>query len=278
MNRIKTTDVVDPSIQQPLTTKSLDFLQDANKETTLALATAFIGDNYDSTLPYILTGLDIYGTHQYHEGYVLYGGEVYYSAGKSGTTAFSNMPVMTITTTNDSIADPVTFTDGVARNVHNVRRMVLSDAVSGTGTFNLTAATRVQNSAKTYTPTLTATAIGGAVNSTGFTGTATGKYTFKHNTLNIYMNVTNVATFSTSVELGFTIPISVDYPYGAEGYTLVKYYDGSSYTIKQARIGLRHTGQGDGLIITNLDGSAFGTTTGGQIDFSITIMFRKDGE
>lgn len=144
MNKILTTSVSDPTIGQPLTAKSLEFLQNANKEISLGFAQAMVGESYDVTKAYVLKGLDAYGTNQYREGWLLWNGEVYYSAGKASTTAFSNVAVMTITVTNDATADPLTFTDLVVRNVHNVRRLVLSDAVSGTGTFDLSDAIYIQ--------------------------------------------------------------------------------------------------------------------------------------
>ncbi len=137
MNRIITTSILDPLIQQPFTGRSLDFIQDATKNVILGVTQSLIGESYDSSKAYIIKGLDAYGTNQYNEGFVLWGGEIYYSPGKSSITAFANVPVLTITVANDATADPVTFSDLVSRNVHNVRTLVLSDAVSGSGTFDL---------------------------------------------------------------------------------------------------------------------------------------------
>ena len=137
MNKILTTSISDPSIGQPLTGKSLEFLQNANKESIAGLCEAMVGISYSTSTYYIMSGLTAYGTNQYYAGYVYYNGELFYSAGKSSVTAFTNVPVLTLTVTNDATADPLTFTDNVSRNVHNVRRMVLSDAVSGTGTVDL---------------------------------------------------------------------------------------------------------------------------------------------
>lgn len=137
MNRIITTSVADPSIQQPFTARSLDFLQDASKEMIKGFALSLIGKIYDPTKYYVVSGLKAYGTNQISEGCIFFNGELYYSAGKSTTTAFVNVPVLTLTV-SDSPIDPVTFSDGTARKVHNVRHFVLSDAISGTGTVNYT--------------------------------------------------------------------------------------------------------------------------------------------
>jgi hypothetical protein len=137
MNRIITTSISDPLVQQPFTGKSLDFLQNSYTNGFLAVALAMIGENYNNAKAYVIKGLDAYGTNQYNEGWVLWANEIFYCPGKATTTAFSNVPVLTLTVANDATADPVTFTDDVPRNVHNNRTMVLSDAVSGSGTFDL---------------------------------------------------------------------------------------------------------------------------------------------
>ena len=135
MNKIITTDVVDPLVQQPFTADSLDFLQDANKEMIKAYALSVIGKIYDPTKYYIISGLDSYGTHQYKEGYVFHDGELYYCPGKSSTTAFSGVPVLSLTETNASF-DPVIFSDNTPHSVHKIRRFVMIDASSGSGTVD----------------------------------------------------------------------------------------------------------------------------------------------
>lgn len=137
MNKILTTSISDPTIGQPLTGKSLEFLQNANKEVAAGIIQGLIGQTYATGTYYVVSGLEPYGTNQFYAGYVYKDGELYYSAGKATTTAFTNVPILTLTVTNDATADPLTFTDNVSRNVHNVRRMVMSDAVSGTGTVDL---------------------------------------------------------------------------------------------------------------------------------------------
>lgn len=145
MNRILTTSVIDPSIQQPFTTKSLDFLQDITKQATQGLVQTLVGDTFASGTTYVLSGLNPYGTNQYTSGYIFYNSELYVCAGKSSTTAFTGTPVCNISDTADSIADPLIFSDSIPRNVHRNRLITLSDLTSGSGIFNLSAATYVQN-------------------------------------------------------------------------------------------------------------------------------------
>lgn len=153
MNKIITTFVSDPTIEQPFTASSLDFLQDANKNIFAGIARALAGDEIYAQFT-VLQGLVAYGTGNYTDGYVYLSGEIFYCAGKSNNVAFVNVPVLTTTITNDPTADPLTFTDGNARNVHNVRNLVLSDAVSGSGTIDLSDLYYIQTLDKQWvTPT-----------------------------------------------------------------------------------------------------------------------------
>jgi|ERR1019366_2711404 hypothetical protein len=141
MNTIKTSDIVDPNVQQGFTGKSLKFLQDATKEQlkgiALSLSIPLSSMTFDNTKAYILHGLDPYGTNQYNEGWIYYQGEIYYCAGKSTTTPFVNFQSLTIAITNDAVADPAPFSDGSTKYVHNVVRMNLIDSLPGAGILTL---------------------------------------------------------------------------------------------------------------------------------------------
>lgn len=124
-----------------------------------------------------------------------------------------------------------------------------------------------------YTPVLSAN--DGAANIPGgFVGDALGKWIYKNKTLSIKMQVTSVETLSTVKFLAFQLPMAVPVGYIAEGYSLCKYYDGATFTIKQVRCALVSTGAGTALEVSNLDESFFATASGGIIEFSITIGMR----
>jgi hypothetical protein len=128
MNRIKTSDILDPTIQQPFTGKSLFFLQDANKEMSNAISKSIIqtsGYDIAATIPYIITT-------EASDLYVFYVDELYKM---SATASGNNIAVLTVT--DDPTADPVTFTDGTPRNVHNIRTLVPTTGTLGTGLFDL---------------------------------------------------------------------------------------------------------------------------------------------
>ncbi|MEO6901556.1 MAG: hypothetical protein ABI241_00550 [Bacteroidia bacterium] len=174
MNRIKTSDVSDPSIQQPFTARSLDFLQDANKEVVSGIALGLIGKIYDPARYYLIGGLTSYGSNQFTDGYVFFNGELYFVKGKTNTSPFTNIPVLTIDT-NTSIGapyDPLIFTDGVSRNAHFNRRFNLIDAIAGSGTVDLQNCIYI-NRRSSYSPVLKAYAGGGAEVVGGF---STGGY------------------------------------------------------------------------------------------------------
>ncbi len=128
MNRIKTSDILDPTIQQPFTGKSLFFLQDANKEMANALSKSVIqksGYDPDAVVPYIVSTLT-------SDFYIFYVDELYKM---SATASGNNIAVLTIT--DDPTADPVTFTDATPRNVHNIRTLVPTTGSLGAGLFDL---------------------------------------------------------------------------------------------------------------------------------------------
>jgi hypothetical protein len=134
MNKIITTSISDPSIQQPFTGKSLDFLQNSTKDMINAMARGIIEragrDPSSTTTPYEIVSSDSVTKISY----IYFNGEVYaidYSVSIPGAN------IATVTVTDDPTADPVVFTDAISRNVHNVRGLVRSAGTLGTGTFDL---------------------------------------------------------------------------------------------------------------------------------------------
>lgn len=138
MKNIKTSLIVDPGVQQPFIGPSLAFLQDATKEAISNVIIGMIGSTYSSSQVYILFGcvrtgaLDGAGSGAaaVTAGAVFFNGEVYTvpafsTANISGQTLYSD-----VVTTNPS-PDPVKFSDGTLKNVHDVRQWVISQAASG---------------------------------------------------------------------------------------------------------------------------------------------------
>jgi hypothetical protein len=135
------TSAIGLSVGMPLKGGTLLFLQLAYKEALTSLQQATIGTKWLSTVPYVLTGCVNSGSgtnYVISAGAVAYDGEVYQVPAASFTASGSNVPVATITTTQflDVSADPVTFTDGVPRYVHDINSMTLGPGLSGSGTVN----------------------------------------------------------------------------------------------------------------------------------------------
>lgn len=134
MNKIITTAVVDPSIQQPFTTKSLDFLQNKDQVFADAIAKCLAPYSYDNGDPIVLAGCERSGTgtpYTYAFGFVYWNNEIF--AFDGGNATITTTDSFKLAVTNDPTADPLTFTDGIARNVHNIRKLVPVDtSVGGT--------------------------------------------------------------------------------------------------------------------------------------------------
>lgn len=142
---------------------TLDHLQDSYTEMMIYLANAMGGQNLDPTLttPYVVTGCVNSGSgssYVYNQGLILYNNELYFVPSASFTLSGSQTVVATITTSYISGAeyDPVTFTDGSTHNIHRNKTIVLSNAASGSGTFDfLTSAVYVSpEKEQTYSGTV----------------------------------------------------------------------------------------------------------------------------
>jgi hypothetical protein len=137
------TNSITTSIGFPIKSGTLDHLQSAFQEPIAELAKCFFGNSYDQTKVYILNGLVNSGsgsTYNISAGSVLFNGEVYLVDAVTLTVSGSNIPVGTIATTyyTASNADGVEFTDGVVRNVHAIRKIVIAAGLSGSGDANYT--------------------------------------------------------------------------------------------------------------------------------------------
>ena len=103
-----------------------DFLQAAYTEAISAAIISMIGAAYDPTVYYRLygavrtvTGSGSSTTVSFTTGAAFYNGEVFLFPATTSLLAFATLGIVTTQYTTN--ADPVTFTDGIARNVHNIR-------------------------------------------------------------------------------------------------------------------------------------------------------------
>lgn len=132
---------VTSSIGFPVKSGSLTHIQSAYQEAIAELGKAIAGSSYASDKAYILNGCvngGSGGNYVISAGAVLFNGEVYLVDAAAFATTGSNVAVGVISTTffAASNADPVEFTDGVLRNVHQIRKIVLQAGLSGSGIAN----------------------------------------------------------------------------------------------------------------------------------------------
>lgn len=147
MRKLDITAITD-SKQLPIKKGTLQFLQDAYGELLAAVSTWMASSLVLSGVPvpfssanaYILYGcfdFAAYPAFATNAGAILYNGELFLVDASSFTLTGSNVPLCTIVTTQyGTDADPVTYTDITTGNIHNIRKIVISQGPTGTGTFD----------------------------------------------------------------------------------------------------------------------------------------------
>lgn len=159
MNTINTTQGSDPNNQQPFPAPSLLFLQNAYKEAIGAAAAMGIPNPFSSS-PIVLWGCvntGVFGTnYNITAGAIYYLGEIYLTSAFAFAQGGGQVAVCTITTTNPA-PDPIIFQGGGSYNVHNIRRITIASALSGTGTFDFTSCVYVNEIWKNVAPAASTT-------------------------------------------------------------------------------------------------------------------------
>jgi len=137
-NIINTSFIQDPAIQQPFTGPSLAFLQNSIKEQLSAIVQNLAQNQVSQNGPYSIYGCQktsLGGSnYSYSPGYIWYAGEIYYFQG-TNLLSVPDTDICTIVTQND-VNDPIYFSDLNPYYVLNHRIILISDGLSGSGTFN----------------------------------------------------------------------------------------------------------------------------------------------
>lgn len=143
MNNLNLDGNVSDSSGFPVKSGTWNFLQNANKEVLNALSRNIVGKEYSPSIPYILFGCEksVAGpNNQFSEGAIFFNGEIYYSPAQTviipsgGSSVYARLKITQYSTN----ADPVEFTDGVTKDVHDIRRVEYYNASTSTGaTFGL---------------------------------------------------------------------------------------------------------------------------------------------
>ena len=134
--KILNTSNISSSNGMPIKAGTLQFLQDAHKETIAGLITNLIPTPDPNTI-YILSGCKnstVAPIHTLSAGVLFYNGEIFNFDGATFTLTGLQKAYARIQTTQFvTNADPVQFTDGVNRNVHNIRKIVIENTISSSG-------------------------------------------------------------------------------------------------------------------------------------------------
>ena len=125
MKRLDTTAITSTN-EFPVKSGTLDFLQDAYKETFASLFTTLVAAPLTDTI-YRISGCKNTGSGANYiisAGVLYLNGEIYSFDGATFTLAgLQKAYASFVTTQYTTNADPVTFTDGVSRNVHNNKKI-----------------------------------------------------------------------------------------------------------------------------------------------------------
>lgn len=139
MRKLLTSNITN-TVAFPVKAGTLNHLQLAYQEAITALANSIIGRLPDSSNAYILYGCKNTGTglnYIISAGAIYYSGEVYLVDAVTFTAAGGQVAVLNFATTYYTTnADPVTFTDGIAHNVHEIKKLVIASGVSGSGVID----------------------------------------------------------------------------------------------------------------------------------------------
>ena len=134
--KILNTSNISSSNAMPIKAGTLQFLQDAHKETIAGLITNLIPTPDPNTI-YILSGCKnstVAPIHTISAGVLYYNGEIFNFDGAFFNLIGLQKAYARIATTQFvTNADPVQFTDGVNRNVHNIRKIVVENTITSSG-------------------------------------------------------------------------------------------------------------------------------------------------
>jgi len=134
--KILDTTSISTSNAMPIKSGTLQFLQDASKEAMAALVTNLI-PNPDVNTIYRISGClnsTVAPIHTLSAGVLFYNGEIFNFDGATFTlTGLQKAYARIATTQFTTNADPVQFTDGVSRNVHNIRKIVIENTTTSSG-------------------------------------------------------------------------------------------------------------------------------------------------
>lgn len=205
MKHILSSDITSTS-RQPYTKVTHEYYNAMINEAVEALGRAVVQNNSSFTVLYGCVNSAAPNAN-ISAGAIFYNGEIYLcDAFVDGT--ISNAIVGTITTIYDA-ADPVLFSDGTSHNVHQIKKIVWSDAVSGTGSVDFAnlVAISISSPYVNITSGLTFKYVdnGGTLRTIVASPTLTiFKYRLIGKTCHLQINITNIDTSTSNSGTGFS--------------------------------------------------------------------------
>ena len=207
-------------------------LQKAYIEPIAETIKSMIGNGYDPDKVYVLYGCVNSGsgsTYTISEGSVFYDGEVYLvdATTFTVTTGTAVATIVTTQNTTDYSADPCLFSDGVYKNVHDIRKVVISEGVSGSGISNY-------SQLKFYPFSSNFTDLSADVTIDGsFTGTTLYVRKYSDGTIQVNFSATITGTIPDGTNILTGLPL------GNAIYTsVIGFYETGSQEINLVHIGL----------------------------------------
>ena len=220
-------------------------LQKAYIEPIAEIVKTIIGAGYSDTEVYVLNGCVNTGsgsTYTISAGSVFYNGEVYLVDATSFTVSTGTAVATIVTTQNttDYNADPCLFSDGVYKNVHDINKVVIAEAATGTGISDY-ANFSFHPYEGNYEDVSSTVTINGS-----FTGTDLRVLKYSDGTV----QVTFSASFSGTISSGTNILSGL--PLGNSLYTpVIGRYDSGSQEINLVHVGLADVLQTTAAISTH---------------------------
>lgn len=149
MKKLITSDITD-SVGMPVKAGTLRHIQESYTEAVAELAKAAIGNGYGAAPGYILNGVvngSAHPTYNTGSGSLFINGEIFLVDAASFTLSGGQTAIFVLDETfaTGSDADSVEFTDGINRNVHQIRKAKLQGGTAGTGMVNFPDCARLNN-------------------------------------------------------------------------------------------------------------------------------------
>lgn len=136
MRKLDITPITDDQ-RFPIKKGTLQFLQDSYTEVLIGIVRSLVGPTYNPGICYCLYGLqNVTAAPVYNitDGLVLFQNELFFIPVASFSALGSNTAILQLSITQYTTdADPVTFTDDIQFNVHNIRQLQIVQGVSGSG-------------------------------------------------------------------------------------------------------------------------------------------------